>query len=175
VAVRQVLNTHLSPQRERVIVYDTVKDDNDPHPQLAFVIGDKVSTVLDGAEASKARGGFARFQSACEFEAAPHTHAIAIAFTAGYDGAASEFAIIMWRSGQYQTVFTVRGGQSQLVLSHGGFTLWRSEVNGSCTWCPSQYATVRYLWRDGTFIKTNSTRRNTWFDPAFVSGTPLRK
>ncbi len=175
VEARQVLDTHLSPQRERVIIYDTVKDDDDPHPQLAFVIGDKVSTVLDGDEASKARGGFTRFQSACQFEMAPHRHAIAFAFTSGFDGAASVFAIIAWRSGGYRPVFTILVAQGQLVLTHGGFTLWRSEMNGTCIWCPSQYATVRYSWRDGAFVKTSSTKRKMWFDPAFVSGTPLRK
>jgi hypothetical protein len=175
VAVRQVLHTHLSPQGEEVIIYDTSSDDDDPHPKLAFVTRERVTTILDADEASRAPGGFTRFQSACEFEAGPHQHAVAFAFTSAFDGGASAFAIIIWRSGHYQPVFALTVAQGQLVLTHGGFTLWRSEMTGTCVWCPSQYSTVRYAWRNGTFIKTSSLKRKTWFDPAFISGTPLRK
>jgi hypothetical protein len=175
VAARQVLHSHLSPQGEQVIIYDSEKDDDAPLPQLAFVVRGKVATAFDAAEEGTDRGGFERFQSACEFNAAPNVRAIAFAYTSAGDGAGSAFAIVMWRSGHYQTVFRLQGDQSQLVLSQNSITLWNNEGTGGCIWCPSKYETVRYSWQNGTYVKTSTNKRKMLFDPAFVSGTPLRK
>jgi hypothetical protein len=175
VGVRQVLKTHLSPRGEEVIIYDSEKDNDEPFPQLAFITAGKLNTVLDMIEANNGHSGFDRFQVACEFSAAPHLHAIAFAFSFSGDGAGSSFAIVMWRSGHYQIVFTLDGDQSQLVLSENSLTFWNSKMNGPCIWCPSQYETTRYSWRNGTYLQTSTKERKTFFDPGFVSSTPLRK
>lgn len=173
-AVRQVLNTQLSPSGEQVIIYDAASDESDPQPHVAFVIGEKVAKVLDGGEAAKAPGGFARYMSACQFDTAAHQKAVALAFSSAFDGSGSAFAVIMWHSGDYRVVSSLHGMQGQLVLRRGGLALWTSNGQGECVWCAQHYKIRHYVWRRGTYVRTGVTKLKRLYDPTVVSGTPLR-
>jgi hypothetical protein len=183
--VRRVLETKLAPSGEQTVVFDSNKDDSDPHPRVAFLVGGHVVKLLDATVLNPHGGGFERYLSSCEFDLTRNQRALAIALTAGYNGAASAFAIIRWQSGDYRVFFSPSVGQGRMEFGPLQLELWdmiwgkvidpRSEDFGNyeCVWCPHRYLVTQYLWRNGRYVKAGSRRTTKKYDPADVSSFPL--
>ena len=183
--VRRVLDTNLAPSGEQTVIYDSDADDSDPHPKLAFLVGGKTVKLFDEVALNPHGGGFERYLASCEFDLTRNQRALAIALTAGYDGAASVFAIIRWQSGEYRVVFSPTVGQGRMEFGPLKLDLWstiwgkvkdpKSEEFGNyeCVWCPHRYLVTEYLWRNGRYVKAGSKRTTKMYDPADVSSFPL--
>jgi hypothetical protein len=183
--VRRILDTKLAPSGEQIVIYDSSTDDSDPLPKVAFVVGGHTVKVFDGEALNPKGGGFERYLSSCEFDLTPKQRALAIVVSAGYDGAASAFAIMAWQSGEYRIVFHTRVGQGRMELGVLKFELWdmiwgkvtdRKRVDfgdPECVWCPHRYRITEYLWRDGKYFKAGSRETVKQFDPAEISGRSL--
>jgi hypothetical protein len=173
VSATDLLDTRLSPSGEQVVVYSTDEDESDPHPKIAFIISGRVKKILAATEISSEGGGFWRYLSGCQYQVVPRQNGLALAFTTGFDGAATVFAVVIWKSDSYSIVFNPLVGQGRMVLSLGKLVLWGSDGTGECVWCKQHYNVTSYRWRGGTYIKTSSTKSLKMFDPAEVSSTPL--
>lgn len=183
--VRRVLDTNLAPSGERIVVYDSNADDSDPHPKVAFLVGGRVVQLLNGSDFNPRTGGFERYLSSCEIVLTRNERAFVVAISSGFDGAASDFAIIRWQSGEYRIVFNPMVGQGRMEFETPKLELWsslwgkvrglKSEVVGKyeCVWCQHRYLVTEYLWRNGEFVKNGSYRTRTVYDPADISGVPL--
>jgi hypothetical protein len=167
-----VLNTQLSSSGEQVIIFDTTTDESDPHPQVAFVVGGIVVKVLD--ELVGGRGGPVRYLAGCQFDAAKGRKAVALAFSTAFDGSGSSFDIIMWKSKDYQIVFSPHGFQGRLVLGRDRVTLWTGYDMGACVWCAHHYEVIRYRWHNGLYVETGINKLNKTYEPSAISGMPLR-
>jgi hypothetical protein len=174
VAIRQTLETRLSPSGEQIVVYDSADDESDPHPKVAFFIEGKVRLILDIAQLTNWGGGFERFQAACPFDISPDGKAVALAFTTAFDGDGSVFDIVMWRAGTFEVVFTAHGGQGQLVIGRGSLSLWSSEGKGECVWCGQRYTVTQFVWRGHRYRKSTISKPKGIFDPSEISGQPLK-
>src|SRR5262249_14121793 len=114
-----VLHTRLSRPGEQVIVYSTDKDESDPEPKLAFVVSGKVKQVLAAAHISSGGGGFWRYQSSCQFQITKNLNGLALAFTTGFDGAASAFAVVISKTNGYSVVFNALVSEGRMLLGLG--------------------------------------------------------
>jgi hypothetical protein len=173
VSVTDLLDTRLSPSGEQVVVYSTDEDESNPHPKIAFIASGRVKKILAATEISSAGGGFWRYLSGCEYQVMPKQNGLALAFTTGFDGAASVFAVVIWKSKNYSVVFNPLVGQGRMVLSLGELALWGSDGTGECIWCEQHYRVTNYRWRGGAYFETTSTTLLKMFDPAEVSSIPL--
>lgn len=181
---RRVINTNLAPSGEQIVIYDTNADDSDPHPKVGFVVGGRVVKVFNEIDIAPHGGGFERYLSSCEIELTRSQKAFAIALSSGFDGATTAFAIIRWHSGQYRVVFNPIVGQGRMEFGTLRLELWsaiagkvrdpKSEDSGiyECVWCAHRYLITKYLWQNGSYVKTDSKRTAITYDPAEISGTP---
>ncbi len=173
VSVTDVLETRLSPSGEQVVVYSTDEDESNPKPKLAFVVSGKVKQVLAAAEISSEGGAFWRYQSGCQYQVAKKLNGLALAFTTGFDGATSAFAVVIWKASGYSVVFNPLVSEGRMLLGSGRLAVWGSDGNGECVWCKQHYTITNYRWKGGSYVKTSSRTLPKMFDPAEVSGTPL--
>jgi hypothetical protein len=182
---RRLLNTNLAPSGEQVVIYDSSADESDPQPKVAILVGGRIAKLFDGGEINSHGGGFERYLSSCEFDIAPNERALAVAISAGYDGAGTVFAVIRWQSGQYRVVFNPLVGQGRIEFGTLKLELWnmiwgkvkdrKSEEYGNfeCVWCPHRYLVTEYLWRDGKYVKAGSYRTRRAYNPSDISQTSL--
>jgi hypothetical protein len=171
--VNNILETKLAPSGENVVIYSTDEDESNPHPRIAFISRGALVKVLDANEIAPKAGGFWRYLSSCQFEATTDTRALALAFTTGFDGAGSVFAIVMWQSGDYRIVFSPLVGQGRMVLSLGTVEVWESDGSGECVWCPHHYQIAHYKWHHREYVKTKVTKVDKPYDPAIMTSSPL--
>src|ERR1035441_1624646 len=172
-SVIEVLNTQLAPSGEQVIVYSTNEDESDPLPKVAFITGGKLAKIMDASEMAPEGGGFWRFLSGCQFDVARNQKALALAFSTSFHGFGSAFAVIIWRSSDYQVVFNPLITQGRMVLSSGKLALWDSDGTGECVWCRQHYLVRNYEWHNKTYVRTTVVKLKKAYDPATISGTPL--
>jgi len=173
VSVTDVLQTHLSRSGEQVIVYSTDRDESNPAPKLAFVVSGKVKQVLAAADISSGGGGFWRYQSGCQYQITKILNGLALAFTTGFDGAASAFAVVIWKANGYSVVFNPLVSEGRMLLSLGHLAVWGSDGKGECVWCKQRYTVTNYQWQGETYAENSRRTLPKMFDPAAVSGTPL--
>lgn len=178
--VRDVLKTRLSPMGEQVIAYDASAGEMDPNPRVSVVVHDAVTKTFDIA---KELGRDARYMASCEFDLTPTQRALAIAYIVDGDGSGSAFVIIVRTGVDYQVVFKRNVGQGRIVFSASTIKLWEAtygkyanrpdSAKFECVWCDHRYAVTSFTWRNGKFVKIDSSRTKKMYDPAKISGTPL--
>ncbi len=167
--VRKIMNTKLAPAGEQVVLFDASRDDLEPLPRVAVVVGRTPMRTLD----SFSGYGFTHYLSACEFSLSPVRTAVAVAYSTAGDGSGTYFAILGWDSGDYRKLFEVEISQGRMVLQPGQLSVWESLGTGECVWCPSLYRVTRYRWTGTQFVNTETRKLPNPLDPGEVSETPL--
>lgn len=173
------------PNRDSLLVYDTVRDKDDSadfmdsHPHIA-VTSPSGSVAFDIDAVSLAPAGPIKFDGMAVVPVSGHAPLLAFAFTLGVDGAGTFFVFVGHESQTYKVLAKLTGAQAQLRF-HAGlpgrFEFWTADGQFShspdqqCVWCSKYYKRKMYVWRDAKLVlvgelKTRQQYRPERFDEA---------
>lgn len=167
--VRKVMNTRLAPGGEELIFYDVRRDELEPLPRLAVLVGGSVLRTLD----SFSGYGFTHYLSSCEFTLNPGKEAVALAYSTAGDGSGTDFQVLGWDSGGYRKLLGVNVAQGRMLLQPDRLSVWASLGTGECVWCRSRYTETVYVWSGERFVSQGTRMLPGLLDPGEVSGLPL--
>lgn|GEM_PF-1556977 len=180
--VREVIQTHLAPSGEQVILFDSGDGGDESNPRVSVLSNNAVKATFEIGSLVE-YGKYGVYITACEFDLSPTQKALAAAYITSGDGSGSAFVIFAWEDGKYQAVFKRTVGQGRIVFGTSGMKIWEATFGKyasrpdspkfECIWCRHRYKVTAYEWRDGEYVEGGSKLTTTMFDPGDISGTPF--
>jgi len=157
----------------QVLLYDTTTDISDPHPMVAIVESGRVQATAELDELTEGQGGFTRLLSACSFRSASGRETLAIAVSNGYDGAASDFAIVEVAGSGLHTALTVHAQQARMVIGKEELLITSAHSKGECVWCLHRYVIQHYRLNGYQYLISGPPIPSKRHDPATWSSRAL--
>jgi|GEM_PF-3974637 len=184
--VKEVESYVTLPNRDQLVVYDTVRDDHesadfmDNHPHIAVIRDTKVLLNVDAVAIAPA--GPVRFAGMALLPVSQNMPLMAFAFRLAVDQAGTFFVFIDSTTKSYRIAATLQGAQAQLRFkadSPGRFEFWRGGRPSSrspddhCVWCPVFYSTISYKWMGGKLARLGTVKSKHGYDPDLFFESPF--
>jgi len=157
----------------QVLLYDTTTDISDPHPMVAIVESGRVQATAELDELTSGQGGFTRLLSGCTFRVGSGREMLALAVSNGYDGAASDFAIVEIADSGFKTALTVHAQQARMEIGKKEILITSAHNDHECVWCLHWYVIQRYRLERDHYLVSGSPIPSGRHDPATWSSRAL--